>query len=147
MRDVDHGLRIQFDILPGHDKRTARLAVGVEYHSDLFGAAVHDLAELVHPGRTPDAPFVVTPFGDRLEEAHRELPTVVVGQIVVHLVGVQREGVVHAADRVVVRQVDRPGRVLIQLPLVPDAHQDVLEDRELVGVVPDVVEQLLDEGG
>ena len=59
------------------------------------------------------------------------------------LVRVPRQGLRHAADRLQVAQIDGAAIRVAALPVVPGAHQGVLQDRQLVHVVADVVEQAL----
>ena len=69
---------------------------------------------------------------------------VVVGQFVVGYISVARQGFLHGADGSVMFHIQRFVFSLVVLfPVFPCAHEGVLEDGQLVGVVPDVVEELL----
>ncbi len=51
------------------------------------------------------------------------------------------QGMGHGADGLVMRQVERPFAATLVLPVRPGAVQGVLQDRQLVRVVADVVDQ------
>ena len=65
----------------------------------------------------------------------------IVGKAVVSFIGMLRQRVRHAADGAIVVEVDRARRAAMRLPIVPAAHQRMLQDRQLVGIVADVIEQ------
>ncbi len=65
------------------------------------------------------------------------------GQAGEDLVGMPREGFRHATNRLVVTKVDRLILLVVPQPAVPGPHQGVLQDRQLVGVVAEVVEEAL----
>jgi hypothetical protein len=60
---------------------------------------------------------------------------------------VQRERLAESAGGLEVAQVQRLVPGVVGLPALPGPHQGVLEDRELVRIVADVIEQAEDEAG
>jgi hypothetical protein len=91
--------------------------------------------------RPADLAVVRAAFGQTLEHPHGELPPGVARQRRERLVGVARQRVGQTADRLEIAQLDWPSVRVARLPVVPRAHQRVLQHRELVHVVADGIQQ------
>ena len=152
MRDVDHRIRLQRRTGWRHQQRTAWTTEGFNDRFDLLGDGFQRFverlthgAEFVQLRRAPDSSRVEPLVGEALEERFGDFSASLVGKLVVDLVAVLRERVRQAPDLFVVGDVERFVIAAVFLPVIPGAHERVLKDRQLVGVVPDVVEQTLDK--
>ncbi len=106
-----------------------------------------DGTELAQLGGAPDPPVVAAAFGEGLEDSLRHQPVMVVRKLGVDFVGMPRERFRHPTHALVVTQVERFALLVIFLPAIPGAHQRVLKNRQLIGIVADVVEELLQQAG
>src|SRR6266852_6764936 len=105
--------------------------IGVDYGTDL--------AEL---GRPPRLTIVFALFRDPLKKSASYLATGFV-EFFVSFVGVTGQRACHCAGSFVVQKINRLGRRLAFGPGLPGAHQGMLKDGKMVGIVADVVEQAL----
>jgi hypothetical protein len=145
VREVDDGFGVELSRQTRHEKRHAGLAVGIDDALDGLLARAHNLRQPGEPSRSANA-TVVGPFdGERFEGAICSRAVGVVRERGEDLVRVAGQRFRHAAGRLIVAEIDGLAVRVIQRPGVPGAHQRVLEHRELVGVVADIVQHVLDE--
>ena len=110
---------------------------------DLGRFRVRDRGDARELRRTANLPVVRSLLGEAFEQPLGDLAVPVRRKRPERLVGVPRQGLRHTADRLQVAQIDGTAIRIVALPVVPGAHQCVLQDRQLVHVVADVVEQAL----
>ena len=146
MRDVDDGFFCDVIFAAGHEEGAALPAEGVHHCADFVLVLLDDLAQLAELHRPPNAAVMIHLLGERLEEFLGDPAVLVGGQFGVDLVGVAAERLVHPAGGLVMVKVERTIRAAL-VPMIPRAHESVLKDGQLVGIVADVVEQPLDEAG
>ena len=111
----------------------------------LVGAG--NLTQFLERGGAADASVVGSFLGQGLEQLPGEALFLFGRCLGVCLVGVSGEGFVHAAGGFVVAEVERFVFVVVRQPAIPSAHEGVLHDGQLVGVVTKVVEQPLNQAG
>ena len=154
VRDVEVGLGRHPLTGRRHQKGVARLAEDLGHRQHLVDAGAGFQRDIADPGQAPHFTAGGVGVGQRLEQPfgdqqaagclHRRLA---VGQAGQHLVGMAVQRLGHAAHRLglVVVECQRTVRAAPARPFVPGAHQRVLQDRQLVGVVAHVVEQAVDQ--
>ena len=125
-----------------HEERPARVAEDLDHLCQRLGAGLGDGAEISQPGRAADTARVGGAVGEGAEHPSAQGTGGVIGQCLPGLLGVAIEGAGHRAHRrvFVVPQPDRAGTGA-DLPHRPGPAERMLQDRELVGVVADVVDQ------
>src|SRR4030095_3658432 len=93
-------------------------------------------------GRATNASTAFVAGGERLKQTLSDFEI-----LLAHsgncFVGIARERIFDRADGFVMTQVQL--RISATLPLFPCSHQRVLKDRQLVGLVPNVVEQAVQQ--
>src|SRR5690606_11189471 len=114
--------------------------------ADLFRTFL-DILEFIQVCRAAYSEILAALFCNSLKKTLAD-PLLVLRQLVVSLVRVERERFSHCSDRLVMFEVDRFGIVVAVFgPIRPRAHERVLKDRELVGIVAQIIQQLLCETG
>ena len=142
MGDVDDRVVVQGGGHRRHEEGDPRRAIRLDHPMDdgLFHSGNrHQLAEA---GGPPDAAAIRATLGQRLEDPHRRRAVWARRQGIENFIGVPRQRLMHAAGRVVVLQVEgRHTALRAPLPQIPGAQERVLQHRQLVLVVLDIVEQ------
>ncbi len=140
VRHVDDGAGTQRHFLGRHEERAPRPAEDVDDRGHLVQARAGHRTDLGHGGRPADAARVRRRVGEDLEHLRGDgLPPRI--ELAERLLRVLRERALQGADGFVVPEVERCLLPLLRLPPLPRAHQGMLQDGELVGIVADVVEQ------
>src|SRR6185295_14804560 len=111
----------------------------------LFLARLRDTADLVEAGRSANLTVVGAPLSEGLEHYLSDQKTAFIWQFGERFVGVPGQSAGHRSDGFVVLQTERFAVSTARLPVVPGTHQGVLEDRELIGIVADVVQKARDQ--
>lgn len=140
VRDVDHRVRVQRLASWWQQEGSTRLAEHLDRPGDFGRSRIRHLAQRAQRGRAANPPGIGRPVGQRLEDPFAEFPVTLALQLGEGLLRVLIQRVRHRADRVVVRQAQRP-HASFPLPAVPRAVERVLQDGELVRVVADVVDE------
>ncbi len=139
MRDIDHRIGVQLRPRRWHEERTTTTTEDINDSDHFRGARACDFAERAESSGTTDLTVICTAFTERFERYLRDLAAAVIGQLIKCFVGMIRECITHRADRLVVFESDRLAVASICLPVFPGAHQRMLENRQLIGIVADVV--------
>src|SRR5882672_8460108 len=83
------------------------------------------------------------PFRKAPEYLLSEITGPLIGQLLVGFISVDRKRRSHSSDLVIVTNIQRFILMVIILPSVPGAHQRVLKNWELIGIVPHIIEELI----
>ena len=145
VRDVDDGIGVQLRADRRHKKRTPAATKNVDDADHFSRACTSDLADRAESSGPANLAIVCAAFTQRLEQYFRNLAAAIIRQLIERFVGVFRERVSHRADRFVVFEPDWFAVAPVRLPVVPRAHQRMLENRQLIGIVADVVQQTIDQ--
>ncbi len=100
--------------------------------------------------RPPHAARIRHRVGQRLEQMLDEPAATVGDRFLVGLFGVPGQGVANRANRVIVLDINRRlwvGAAAGALPVFEGAHQRMLGERQLIGIVAKIVEDTVDEPG
>ena len=140
MRDIDIGGRLDFSLGGRHQESPAGRTILVDHVSDFLRIIRDHRAEIFKLHRLPDPPALFDFFGQRFEEFLGDPAMAIAGQAAENLLRMLGKGFGHAARGAIIVQIQRFGLVG-RLPVGPHPHEGVLEDRQLVGVVADIVQQ------
>ena len=144
--DVEDVVRLERPRAGGREEAAVGIAEDVDHGAHRLGRDSGDAGDLLQPRRPPDVAAGGRPLAEAAEQDLGD-PLPFGSRDSIDLVGLAREGPLQAAERLVVgqRQLDRAigrrGRTL------PEPHQGVLHQGELVGAGAHVVEHAVDQRG
>ena len=144
MRNIDDRLVGQFDVGRRHQECHTALPVGVDDRQQLGGWHLENLAQTTQPLRAANAAAVRFLDRQRLKDPLAYFTLAIARQRLVDLVGVQRQGLRHLADALIVVEIERVA-VPFQSPDVPGAHQSMLQTGELIGLLTEIVQEPLQQ--
>ncbi len=127
VRDVEDRVGFQGNVRRWHQERASRRPEAVDDADDVGGRGTGDGADGGQRRRLADAEAVVALQGERLEEIGGDR-LFRLAELLVGFLGVAREGFLERADGLVLGQIERLAGVAVLPPVVPQAHQRVLQD-------------------
>ena len=145
VRYVDNGLGVQFRAGRRHQERDTGGPIRIDDPLDLVGIHTHNLTQQAHRGRPPDSTIVTLLLGQCLEKILGNPFQIVRLQGIEHLISMPRQRLLHASHIVVMPKINRLVGRTVGCPPIKRPHQRVLQDRQLILVAADAVEQFLDK--
>src|SRR3972149_10998666 len=141
MREIDDGTRVQRCVGRWRQEGASRTTEDVDDLDHLRFRNLADGSDLLNRCRSPHAAVVRKCVRQGFEHPLCDVPAEARSSLLVGLFGVQRQGLPQGSDGFVVTDVDWFATFPMLFPIVPCAHQGVLQQRKSVLVNPKIVEQ------
>ena len=139
VRYIHHGFRLNSGFNAGHEEGAPWATESINDSEHHLIGFTHHFTEFTVSDRAANPSMTIHFFSQRLEQLFNNPPLTIRAQAKVNFVCMARKGLLHPAGGSVVTQVQL--RISpISGCVFPGAHQRMLQDRQLVRIIPNIVE-------